>query len=210
MVNYETRDPVGGVSTAELAQRSGHSGVGMKNNQKTPTNFSFPFGTVVGFLGLAGDVKVRPSTNNPELLADVTHVQAATDDKRILILEVKNLRYEKGLIIVRFANHADRTAVEYLEDAKLSADESQLLPLEEEEYWVKDLVGMDVFTTAGDYVGKVSSIIDGAHDLIEITPEKEEAGKTILVPFVKDLVPTVDIRGRRIEVMAVPGLLEPQ
>jgi 16S rRNA processing protein RimM len=198
-VNYETRDPIGEASA-----------VNMKKKQQAPTKFSFPFGTVVGFLGLAGDVKVRPSTNNPELLADVSHVQAATDDKRIVILEVKNLRFEKGLIIVRFSNHADRTSVEYLEDAKLSADEAQLLPLEEEEYWVKDLVGMDVFTTTGDYVGKVSSIIDGAHDLIEITPEKGDDGKTILVPFVKDLVPTVDMRGKRIEVTAVPGLLEPQ
>ena len=173
-------------------------------------DLSFPVGTVVGFLGLAGDVKVRPSTNNPELLSDIKQVRAVLDDKKVVILKVRSLRLEKRMLIMRFKDHADRTAVEYLEDANLFAAQAELLPLEEEEFWVKDLVGVDVFTTTGDFVGKVVSIVYSGNDLLEIKRDGAEDNKTILVPFVKDLVPLVDLKKGRIEVSAIEGLLEPQ
>jgi 16S rRNA processing protein RimM len=104
----------------------------------------------------------------------------------------------------------DRNAVEHLEGAKVYCKESELLPLEEEEFWVTDLVGMDVVTTGGAEVGKVISVIAAGNDLLEIEPVGGAGGKTILVPFVKDMVPVVDSKNKRIEVVDVPGLLEPQ
>ena len=73
---------------------------------------------------------------------------------------------------------------------------------------MKDLVGLDVFTTDGAPVGKVANVIDIGHQLLEI--KIPESDKLITVPFVKALVPVVDPTNHRIEVVDLPGLLEPQ
>lgn len=165
----------------------------------------FLVGTVVGFQGLGGEVKVRTSTNSPDLLLDIRTVRVGQQ-----ILKVRNARIDKRMLLLSFTEFPDRTSVEHLEDAKLYCKESELLPLEEEEFWVSDLVGIEVFTTGGTKVGKVVSVVSTGSDILEVQPEGATDGKTILVPFVKDIVPTVDMKGKRIEVVDIPGLLEPQ
>lgn len=176
----------------------------------------FLVGTVVGFQALAGEVKIRPSTNNPDLLAELTSVRVKyaggmnPEDAFAEVLHVRTLRVEKRMLIMSFKGLLDRNAVEHLDGATLYCNESELLPLEEEEFWIADLVGMDVFTTDGALVGKVVTVISAGSDLLEVQSEKDAPGKTILIPFVKQIVPLVDMNGKRIEVTEIPGLLEAQ
>jgi 16S rRNA processing protein RimM len=114
------------------------------------------------------------------------------------------------MLLMAFEDYDDRTSVEAMEGASLYCNEDELLPLEEEEFWVSDLVGMQVFTTDGASVGKVISIISTGSDLLEVKGEGSTDGKTILIPFVKNIVPVVDMKKQRIEVVDIPGLLEPQ
>lgn len=169
----------------------------------------FLVGTIVGFHALAGEVKIKTSTNSPDLLVDLKSVRVEMPGETEL-LKIRSARVDKRMLVMSFKGLNDRSSVEHLEGAKLYCKESELLPLEEEEFWVSDLVGMDVFTTAGAPVGKVVSIISAGNDLLEIQPPTQTDGKTILVPFVKDMVPLVDQKTKRIEVIDVPGLLEPQ
>lgn len=172
---------------------------------------NFLVGRVVGFHGLQGVVKVRPATNNPELLLSITSMRTGSTPRVPPVdLEVDTLEFEKRMLYVSFKGYDDRTAVQHLEGADLFASESELEPLEEEEFWVKDLVGLEVFTTEGKLVGKVVDIIYGGNDILEIKGIEHPPEKSILVPFVKSLVPAVDLKGGRVEVVDVPGLLEPQ
>jgi 16S rRNA processing protein RimM len=178
-------------------------------------NYDFPVGVVVGFQALAGEVKVTPSTNNPELLTDLhdVRVQYAAGLAPLeapAILTVRSVRVDKRMLLLKFNEYNDRTAVEHLEGANLFTTKEQLLPLEEEEFWVEELVGMSAFTTDGKQIGTICSIITGSTDLLEITPIESAGSKTILVPFVKKIVPLVDRHNRRVEIDAIPGLLEPQ
>ena len=181
-------------------------------------NYDFLVGTVLGFHALGGEVKVKPSTNNPELLLAMkkVRIQLAPGMKPVSEVQsdgefkLRSLRLDRKMLVMGFHALPDRTAVEHLEGAKIYCKESDLLPLEEEEFWVKDLVGVEVYTTTGDLIGKVVSIIYGGNDILEILRDGDPPGKTILVPFVRALVPTVDLKQRRIEVTDVPGLLEPQ
>jgi 16S rRNA processing protein RimM len=170
----------------------------------------FSVGKVVGFHGLAGELKVRPSTNSPTLLLSIEQVSIRLASGQELSGEVANVRLDKRLLFVSLAGYKDRTAVEFLMDAELLVDKDQLEPLETDEWWVTDLVGLEVYTTTGELVGAVVSIIDGGNQVLEIKSKDRLVDGTILVPFVKDLVPKVDIRAGRIEVVALPGLLEPQ
>jgi len=168
----------------------------------------FPVGKVVGFRGLRGEVKIRPSTNSPEILLEITNVSIRLPDGRNINASVECVRLDKRMLIVTFKGYEDRTAVELLEDACVFVSRDQLGELEEEQWWVDDLVGLKVFTTSGAFVGSVLSVIDGGNQLLEIS--SADGDKSILVPFVKELVPLVDPGAGRIEVRDIPGLLEPQ
>jgi 16S rRNA processing protein RimM len=178
-------------------------------------DYTFPVGVVVGFQALAGEVKVKPSTNSPELLADldavrIEYASGMQPEQPKPLLIVSSCRLDRKMLMLKFEGYKDRTSVEHLEGARLFAREDQLLPLEEEEFWVRDLVGLQAYTTKGELVGTISSIIAGSTDLLEIEPANQPKGKTILVPFVKSLVPVVDMRKKRVEIDDIPGLLEPQ
>ncbi len=176
----------------------------------TDSTSLFSVGKVVGFHGLSGELKVRPATNSPDLLLSIEAVTIRLASGRELAAEVLRIRLDKRLLFVTLAGYKDRTSVEFLLDAELFVEREQLAPLEEEEWWVTDLIGLAVYTTAGAPVGSVVSIIDGGNQILEIRPDGADEEGTILIPFVKQLVPKVDLPARRIEVVALPGLLDPQ
>lgn len=176
----------------------------------------FLVGTILGFHALAGEVKVKPSTNSPDMLLDLKTVRIEyekgmrPEGDPETMLRIRSIRLDKRMLVLAFKGYNDRNAVEAMEGAKLYCKESELLPLEEEEFWVSDLVGMEVVTTDGAVVGTIVSIISTGNDILEIKPTRGPEGKTILIPFVKDIVPTVDMKAKRIQVVAIEGLLEPQ
>ena len=86
----------------------------------------------------------------------------------------------------------------------------QLAALENDEWWIEDLIGLEAYTTAGSAIGIVVNIIDGCNQLLEIKGPQTADGKSILVPFVKALVPRVDLSRKRVEIVDLPGLLEAQ
>lgn len=179
----------------------------------------FSVGEIVGYHGVSGEVKVKPATNNLQLLVGIKRVtltmprsprDAGDSPPATLELKVKSSRVDKRTLFLSFVGKNDRNAVEPLFGSTLHIHKCDLPALPEEEFWVKDLVGLDVFTTEGQFIGKVLSIIYGGNDVLEIRREGDPDNKTILVPFVKDLVPVVDIKAARVEVVDLPGLLEPQ
>lgn len=168
----------------------------------------FPVGKVVGLQGLAGYMKVKPSSNNPTLLLDIKDVQIVFADGSIKECTVSDIYFERRLLFVKLAECADRTAAEPYVDSSISTTRSQLRNLSENEWWVDDLIGLRVFTTDGAEIGTVSDIIGANSELLEITRLGAEDKEPILVPFVEALVPLVDMEGRRVEVVNLPGLLD--
>lgn len=170
------------------------------------SDYDFPVGKIVGFHGLKGEVKIRPETNNPLLLLDIDDVEIRAGKERLRV-EIKDVKLDKRLLFIKFENYPDRTSVENFLDAQVYTTRDQLNELEEDEFWVNDLIGLAVFTTEGKEVGTISGITGNSAELLEVSSlDKKE---TYLVPFVKALVPTVDMKERRIEVVDLPGLLEP-
>jgi 16S rRNA processing protein RimM len=173
-----------------------------------PEEEKFKVGVVIGFHGLAGVMKVRPGTNNPALLLDLETVTVVTGKNEELPCNVLSLRIEKGNLLLGVDAIGDRTQAETFMGSEVYTDRCQLADLDENEFWTGDLIGLEVYTTAGVHVGTVCDIINGAGDLLEIRKAGGTADDTALVPFVKALVPVVDIKGRRIEITDLPGLID--
>jgi len=137
--------------------------------------------------------------------------------------------------VVQLAGIEDRNQAEALAGAVLLVPETDRPALEEDEYHVRDLLGLQVFNQlTGEFIGTVVDVIPAGNDLLEVklkespqavtaaaeedppapggkkgkTKAKPAAPATVLIPFVKEIVPVVDLQAGRVEVAPPAGLLE--
>ncbi|WP_096607883.1 ribosome maturation factor RimM [Calothrix sp. NIES-2100] len=173
-------------------------------------------GKIVAAQGLAGELRVYPNTDFPE--------RFEVAGKRWLLrpgetepqpVELLAGRYVEGknVYVIKLAGVDDRNQAEDLRDSKLMVPASDRPELAEDEFYVPDLLGLEVFLQAsGELLGKVVDIIPAGHDLLEVELDPEFAPnkkhKKVLIPFVEAIAPVVDLQAGRIEVTPPPGLLE--
>lgn len=153
--------------------------------------------------GIKGEVRVKSFAADPVGLGDYGPLR--TKDDRIFT--VKTIRPAKEVVIVRFAEVADRNAAEALAGVELFVDRTALPDdLEEEEFYHADLVGLDVVDESGASVGKVLAVHDfGAGDILEVRPR---GGKSLMIPFTRAAVPEVSLASKLIRIdAAAAGLL---
>jgi 16S rRNA processing protein RimM len=156
--------------------------------------------------GLRGEVTVQVLTGAP----DERFVPGAvfvTDPPAAGPLVLRSARDNNGILLLGFENTDDRNGAEALRGTKLLAD--VLADDEDEESWYeRDLVGLRAVTVDGVEVGEVTALQSRpAQDLLVI--RLADGGREALVPFVKAIVPEVDIPGGRVVLDPPPGLLDP-
>lgn len=166
-------------------------------------DYNFELGTVQGAKGLKGDLKLRSSTDF-NLYCDIKKVALVTADGATTLINVRSLKQEGKSILIAFKEYPDRTAAEKITGCRILAKKADLSDLGDDEWWIDDLVGLTAFKEDGTKIGVISSVYSGATQLLEIS----DGSKEYLVPFVKALVPKVDIKAGRVEIVDMPGLLE--
>jgi 16S rRNA processing protein RimM len=164
--------------------------------------YSFRVGTIAGVKGLKSEMRLKLDSDFDmvEMISSVHLKNGATTSEA----DVQSLLQEGKSVLLRLEGYKSREDTEPLIGAEIFTQKSQLRELEEDEWWFGDLVGLTAYTTGGERIGIVSAIVDSGNYLLEIKSED----KTFLVPFVRALVPTVDIKAKRLEIEALPGLLE--
>jgi 16S rRNA processing protein RimM len=158
--------------------------------------------------GIKGEVGVEVRTDDPDLrFAD--GAQLLTDPPERGPLTVVETRWHSGRLLVRFKGVDDRTAAETLRGTLLVVEADEAARLEDpDEFYDHQLVGLAVVSTAGDAVGEVVDVLHlPAQDVLAI---KRADGAEVLVPFVKELVPVIDLDARTVTVEPRPGLLDPE
>lgn len=176
-------------------------------------------GTIVSAQGLKGEVRVYPESDFPERFEKpgerwLLHPKE-TEPRSIKLLSGRYIPH-KNLYIVKLAGVNDRNQAEELQGCKLMVRASDRPTLEANEYHILDLVGLEVFNQLnGESIGVVKDLIPAGNDLLIVSPNESsvvgEPGKRkseILIPFVKEIVPIVDLENKRIEINPPPGLLE--
>lgn len=156
-------------------------------------------GVIGGARGLKGDMRVKSFTATPE---DVGAYGPVEDEKgeRRFALRVTGRAGEQ--VIVRIDGVADRDAAERLRGVRLYVARAALPEPAADEFYHADLIGLRVERAGGggEVVGTVKAVHDfGGGDLVEIA---RPAGDTVMVPFTRQRVPTVDLAGGRIVVAA--------
>ncbi|MEU0518667.1 ribosome maturation factor RimM [Streptosporangium sp. NPDC006007] len=155
--------------------------------------------------GLRGDVSVEVRTDDPE--ERFTPGSAlATNPASAGPLVVGSRRWHSGVLLVRFEGVDDRDRAEALRGVMLVIDSADIPPPEDpDEFYDHQLIGLTVLTPEGERVGEVSDVLHHGQDLLVVRRPAGEA----YVPFVKALVPVIDLDGGTLVVDAPAGLLDP-
>jgi 16S rRNA processing protein RimM len=163
--------------------------------------------------GVRGEVTVEVRTDEPEqrfaagsvLITDSAAASVATVVPSTLTIE--DVRWHQGRPLVLFDGYYDRDIVENLRNVLLCVDSGDVSsPDDPDEFLDHELVGLSVVSPSGEVLGTVARIDHApASDLLVLD---RAAGGTALVPFVKAIVPKVDVAGGKVVVDAPAGLLD--
>jgi 16S rRNA processing protein RimM len=166
--------------------------------------------------GLRGELVIGVRTDEPDLRFAVGAVldlheepdPAEPGDQHTLT--VARARWHSGQLLVAFEGITDRTAAGELTGSWLSVDSGQLPRTgDPDEFRDHELIGLSVRTPDGEQVGVVTDVLHHGQDLLVI--QRADAGnEECLVPFVKAIVPVVDVDARLLVIDPPPGLIDPE
>ena len=158
-------------------------------------------GKVTGAFGIRGELKIYPYTDKPDRFEELDRV--FIDQQEYVI---SNVRYQKNLVLLKFQGISDRNAAEKLRGAELTINRENLRELEEDEYFIFDLIGLEAVDENRKHIGRVSDVIqNSAQDLYEI---ETDDGKRHLIPAVYEFIPEIDLESGIMMIKPIPGLLD--
>jgi 16S rRNA processing protein RimM len=154
--------------------------------------------------GIRGDVVVGVRTDEPELRF-ARGSRLDTDPAEAGPLTVAGSKWHSGELLVRFEGVSDRDAAAELRGTWLTVDSATIAPpADPDEFRDADLVGLSVRTADGTQVGTVDDVLHSGQDVLVI---KSPDGRDFMVPFVKPLVPDVDVKSGFLVINPPEGLL---
>ncbi len=164
-------------------------------------------GKIVNFHGIKGEARVGYSKNQQDFFLSLESVFIKKDNE-YQELKIDSVRQNKNFLIVKFEGIDSINDIIPLKGCLLFVEEDVVREnLDEDEFLIDELVGLNVFDAETDkklgFVIGVSN--NGANDLISV---KTNSKKISLIPFVKAIVPVVDIKNKKILVNNIEGLLE--
>jgi 16S rRNA processing protein RimM len=156
--------------------------------------------------GIRGEIVVAVTTDEPVARFTAGSV-LVTDPAEAGPLTIEAVRPHQGRLIIAFDGVLDRDGAERLRGVKLCVDSADLSPPEDpDEFHDFQLVGLAAVDTDGQRLGEVVRVEHGpAADLLVL---RRVTGGTALIPFVKAIVPTVDLAAGRLTLTPPEGLLD--
>jgi 16S rRNA processing protein RimM len=160
-------------------------------------------GAIAGAFGVKGEVRLKSFTSEPEDIADYAPLE--TEDGAMEFDVVIERRINNGLA-VHLSGISTKEQADALRGVRLFVPRDRLPALPDDEFYHADLIGLPVFDTGGGELGRVKSVLNhGAGDLLEIHGPGLKT--TVLIPFTREAVPTVDLEAGRIVADPPEGLI---
>ncbi len=164
-------------------------------------------GLVTSIHGLKGELKVELHTDFPERFEAGMSIFVGPELVEMTILQA---RPHKNQLLLMLEGVKGIDQAEALRGAWLFVDEGDAVALEEDTYWVHEIVGIDVQTEEGQRLGTVTEVIfTGANEVYVLQTEPAiNQGKPLLLPAIGDVVQNVDLATNLMTVRLLPGLLD--
>ena len=163
----------------------------------------FQVGVITSTHGIKGEVKVFPTTDNVKRFKKNMEIILDTGKENIN-LTVESVKFFKQFVILKFKGIDNINDIEKYKTKSLYVTRANAVRLRKDEYFIADLLGVDVWEDNGDKLGVLKDVIEtGANDVYVITLED---GKELLIPAIKECILDVDIENRKMTVHVMDGL----
>ncbi len=163
----------------------------------------FEVGQIVNTFGIKGFVKVKPFTDDINRFEELKTLYICKKEKMEQV-EIEEVKYHKEMVLLKIKGIEDKTQAEMVKGLFLKIDRKDAKKLPKDTYFIADLIGLDVYTDEGELLGKVDDIYNtGANDIYVV---KDELGKQILLPSIKEVLKEIDLEKEKITVHLIEGL----
>ncbi len=154
--------------------------------KKTIDDFTC-IGKIINTHGLKGELKIEPLTSNIKRFSDLDRVFVGKD---LEIFDVKKVRYAKDFVYLTFVDNEDIDSALKLKTKNIYIPNEERIDLPDDEFFISDLIGKDVYDLDKKYVGVVKDIYEyPANDVLVIEVKK---GNEIQIPFVKEFIKSIN------------------
>ena len=161
-------------------------------------------GVITSTHGVRGEVKVFPTTDDPERFKTLKHVLLDTGREK-KPLEIQGVKFFKQFVILKFKGIDNINDIEKYKGRDLWIPREEAQELDEDEYYIADLLGMKVLLEDGSEFGTLKNVMEtGANDVYIV--DSVEHGE-VLLPAIKECILDVDIETNTMTVHLMKGLL---
>lgn len=178
----------------------------LRKNQGSVDNTTEPSFLIIGQInkphGLRGEVRVTPHTDMPERFTWLEVVYVGQTNPQPVVVE--GARLQNDVVLLKLAGYDDRDTADELRGQWLQVPESEAIPLAEGEYFLFQLMGLDVVTDDGETLGKLVEIIEtGANHVFCVSGNRGQ----VLLPDIDEVILDIDFDNGRMTVHLLSGLL---
>ena len=162
-------------------------------------------GQIVNTFGIKGMVKIKPFTEKTKKKIDNLKKVYIKTKKEKKEYEIEEIKYHKEMVLAKFKGIETIEEAEKFRNSYLLINRENEKPLEKGTYYIVDMVGLEVYTDEGDKLGILDDIFNsGSSDIYVV---KNELGKQILLPAIKEVIKNIDMENRKITVHLIKGLM---
>ena len=164
----------------------------------------FEIGQIVNTSGLKGVLKIKPFTDDIKKFSNLKTIYIKTKNG-LTEFKIEQVRYVKNMVMLKLAGIDIVEEAEKYRNLYIKVLRDQEEELEEGSYYVVDILGCKVNTDANQELGKIVDVFQtGSNDVYVV---KDEQGKQILLPAIKQVIKNVDIKNKIITVHLLEGLV---
>ncbi|MBN1153726.1 16S rRNA processing protein RimM [candidate division KSB1 bacterium] len=161
-------------------------------------------GIVINAQGIKGELKIYPITDEPEQFEDLEFIYLSTKGVRKRY-QVQHVRFTNKHVVIKLEGIDDRTTAENLKNSLIERKLSELRPLDENEYYIFDLIGLTVITISGESRGQIVDVLTNpANDVYVVSDGSNE----YFVPAIKDVVKKIDLGAGEMVIDPIDGMFE--
>ena len=164
----------------------------------------FEIGQIVNTFGIKGFVKVKPFTDDMERFEELKTI-LVVKNQNMIEMEIEEVKYQQYVVLLKLKGIEDINMAEKYKGCYIKIKRENARKLPKDTYFIADLIGLEVYTDDGKLLGKVDDIYNNKSNDIYVV--KDELGKQILLPGIKDVIKQIDIENEKIVVHILEGLI---
>jgi len=160
-------------------------------------------GKIVGVHGLKGTNKFKSYAESLSVFYPGQSILIRDNRNRETSVELDWIKSHTGTPLISFKGVTDRDRAEALIGAELFIPETELPELDEDTYYWFELIGIEVYNTQEDYLGRITSIFPTGSNDVYVVKDKT---KEVLIPALESVVIDIDLELKRMRVDLPEGL----